>query len=159
MTDKSPVILVTLLESDAKRWSVAALDRETDIRPLAQSQAGNLDGYAAKSFDEQTSFLRHRIAGSLQRGADRLWPLNLKASLFVVWFDHTFDAAEAPLIQRVADNFVQWIANPPVVCFHDGLIAGELSESDQEFITTQMQDVRRAVIDESRWEIIPFKPA
>ena len=158
MTEKRPVILATLLESATKRWSVAALDREADIRPLAQSQAGNLDGYAVKSFDEQTGFLRHRIAGSLQRGADRLWPLNLKASLFVVWFDDTFGTAESPLIQRVADNFVQWIANPPVACFHGGLIAGEVNDSEREFITTAMQDVCRAADDQSRWEIIPSKP-
>ena len=73
MTDKEPVLLTVLIDTSRLRWYVAGIRLDGEPLPLLRSEAGNLSPYLGIPFDDQVSFLRHRLSGVLQRGCDRLW--------------------------------------------------------------------------------------
>jgi len=117
METKEPVMVVVLVESAKLRWFVSAIGRDGTFAPLVRSEKGDLAAYQEVSFDDQVSFLRHRFCGVLQRGCDRLWPCGKKACQFVFVFDGPLPNTTLELLPRVADHFVEWMLNPPVVVY------------------------------------------
>ena len=117
MATKAPVVLVVLVDGPRLRWLVASIDLDGTVAPLVRSEEGDLATYQGLDFDEQLSFLRHRLCGVVQRGCDRLWPVGKKACQFAVLFVGPLPGAPAELIPRVADHFVEWMLNPPVAVF------------------------------------------
>ncbi len=117
MPPKDPALLTVLSETSRMRWLAGGIGFGQQVFPLLASQDDDLAGYRGLEFDEQTSFLRHRFCGALQRGCDRLWGINKKACQFVFLIDRAFPDAPRELTDRVSDHLVQWMANPPVVFF------------------------------------------
>src|SRR5262245_37906977 len=114
MEQKTPVLLVVLVETAQLRWFVAALGLDGRVTPLLRSEVGDLEKYLGLEFDEQVAFLRHRFCGVLQRGCDRLWARDCKACQFVLVFEGLVPEATGALTQAVADNLTLWLMNPPV---------------------------------------------
>ena len=104
---KELVILAAQFDLVACRWSVASIDDQSVVDPLVQSLPDDLLNYRSGTFDERTSFLRHRIAGALQRGNDRLWGQQRKSELFAIEFATESVAVDGELIRRVAEHFLQ----------------------------------------------------
>jgi len=117
MTDKEPMLLTVLIETSCLRWYVAGIDLAGKPLPLLRSETGNLNPYLSLPFDDQVSFLRHRLSGVLQRGCDRLWGRQMKPCQIVFVADGPFVQADAELTARVAEHFVEWMTRPPVVFF------------------------------------------
>lgn len=165
MATKEPALLVVLLEPQESRWWAAGISLEGEPFPLLRSEPGNLQNYAGLPFDEQVSFLRHRLSGVLQRGCDRLWGLMKKPKQIVFIADGQFPNATPELTSRVAEHFALWMTSPPVAFlqtsarFSDrplpfALIAGELPPPDWATIETawaQLMEQMRAAED---WELV-----
>jgi hypothetical protein len=117
MNNKEPVLLTVLITTADFRWHVAGISLPGKPIPLGQSEAGNLNQYVGSEFDEQVSFLRHRLSGVLQRGCDRLWGRLKKPCQIIFVADGPFLQAPPELTDRVAEHFVQWMTRPPVVFF------------------------------------------
>ena len=100
MTDKEPVLLTVLIETSRLRWYVAGIGLDGEPLPLLRSEAGNLSPYLGIPFDDQVSFLRHRLSGVLQRGCDRLWGRQKKPCQIVFVADGPFVQADAELTAR-----------------------------------------------------------
>src|SRR5947209_11105311 len=115
MDTKTPVVLVVLVETARLRWFVASLGLDGRAAPLLRSEVGDLEKYRSLPFDEQVLFLRHRFCGVLQRGCDRLWARGNKACQFVFVFEGPLPEPTGQLTASVAEHFVQWMLNPPVV--------------------------------------------
>jgi hypothetical protein len=163
---KEPVVLVVLVETARLRWFVAAVGLvDGTVTPLVCSVAGDLATYQGLPFDEQVSFLRHRFCGIVQRGCDRLWPVGKKACQFAFLFDGTLPEATDELTRRVAEHFVEWMLNPPVVVFAaadagaatelPGLtrLAGTLDRPAADALRAGLVALRTAVADPSAWEV------
>jgi hypothetical protein len=159
MGTKVPVVLVVLVEGPRLRWLVASVDLDGSVAPLVRSEEGDLATYQGLEFDEQLSFLRHRLCGVVQRGCDRLWPAGKKACQFAVLFDGPLPAAPPELIPRVADHFVEWMLNPPVVIFAGegvaGLnrLAGTLEGPAAAALHAGLAPLFAAAADPSAWEV------
>ncbi|MBI1247892.1 hypothetical protein GC197_08575 [bacterium] len=117
MPDKQPVLLTVLLECHQLRWYAASIDQAGVLTPLLCSPQHDLAGYIGQPFDDQASYLRHRLAGVLQRGCDRLWGKMMKPRQVVFVADSQFPEADPSLTQRVADHFYQWMTSPPIVFY------------------------------------------
>lgn len=160
MTQKELVILAAQLDLAAGRWSVASIDAGGCVDPLVQSAVNDLAKHTIGSDDEKTSFLRHRIAGAIQRGADRLWGLTRKAELFAIQFIPVSATQDSDLIARVADHFCTWMVKPPVVCLQtddDGsvsLLASNTEEHDLQRITVGLTAMRPLTSQEHLWETV-----
>lgn len=115
MPNKELVTLKILVGTTDLSWWVAALRDNGEVQPLLRSEPGDLDRYRDLSWDEQTSFLRHRFCNVLQRGCDRLWGHGMKARLFLFVLESDFPHAEPELTIRTAEHLVQWMTQPPVV--------------------------------------------
>lgn len=170
MSTKQPVLLTVLIECQSFRWYVAGIDLEGKATPLLCSQAGNLRGYIGESFDSQANFLRHRLAGVLQRGCDRLWGKNQKPCQIVFVADGPFQEASPELTQRVADHFDQWMTNPPVVFFvltpnADGPspnlspIAGQIPSESLAAVIKGLPYMIAQCDESDPWELIVTKPS
>jgi hypothetical protein len=124
---KEPVLLTVLIETADLRWYVAGVGLGGEPIPLMRSEAGNLGEYIGAAFDDQTSFLRHRLSNVLQRGCDRLWGRQKKPIHIIFLADGPFVQATPELTCRVADHLVEWMTSPPVVFFIsvDGFRRGE----------------------------------
>ncbi len=165
MNMKSPALLVVLLEPEKLRWSVAGIKETAELVPLVQSESGDLAAYIGLPFDEQTTYLRHRLAGAVQRGCDRLWGRNLKASLFVFVQIGEFQEAPTELSQRVADHFCEWMVNPPAAfCQVHALpeheltqLAGELSPAQFETVQSLLPTLTTCAQSADAWEIVPSR--
>jgi hypothetical protein len=159
MDTKTPVVLVVLVESQRQRWLVAALDLDGTLVPLLRSEEGDLSLYQGLPFDEQVSFLRHRFCGVLQRGCDRLWPVGKKACQFVFLFDGVLPGTTEELIPVVAEHFVLWMLNPPVVVFtinrpgptrlHQ--LAGSIDRNLEVVVQETLASLVAAADDSDRW--------
>ena len=114
MSDRDPAWLVVLIETRELRWYAAAIGSDGQSFPLLRSDAGDLNGYADLPIDEQVSFLRHRLAGVMQRGGDRLYSRQMKVSRFLLIADGVFPTSPGGVTQQLAEHFVQWMMNPPV---------------------------------------------
>ena len=167
MTPKEPVLLSVLVETEPLSWHSAGIRLNGAAIPLLRSDAGNLDAYIGKPFDEQVSFLRHRFAGVLQRAGDRLWGLQLKPCQIVFVLDGPFLHAEAALTEAVAAHLVEWLTNPPVVFFiYQGPLlpgvepmldplAGDIPLDRLSALTVGLAKLAAALQDESAWEFVP----
>jgi len=127
MTTKEPVLLTVLIETASLRWYVAGISLAGESVPLLRSEEGNLSPYLGIPFDEQVSFLRHRLSGVLQRGCDRLWGRQKKPCHIIFVADGPFAQAAPELTRRVAEHFVEWMTRPEVVFFTcaSGFAAGD----------------------------------
>jgi len=160
MTEKERVILAAQFDLVACRWSMASIDNQGTVVPLIQSVIGDLAAHRSGTFDERTSFLRHRIAGALQRGSDRLWGRSQKAELFAIEFSPQDVNHDAELIQRVAEHFCVWMVKPPVICLqtesHDGssILAMNTESADQSRINTGLSTMRPLTSQSDLWETV-----
>lgn len=171
MTDKEPVLLTVLIETAALRWHVAGIDLAGQPLPLLVSEPGNLRPYLGIPFDEQVSFLRHRLSGVLQRGCDRLWGRQKKPCQIVFVADGPFAEASAELTPRVAEHLVEWMTRPPVVFFTwaSGLrsplppaldcVAGELDAPLRQALDAGLTALNQAWDQPDAWELVHTKPA
>jgi len=171
MTTKQPVLLTVLVETGTQRWFAAGITLDGQPVPLMCSEAGNLDPYVGIEFDEQVNFLRHRLSGVLQRGCDRLWGRQMKPRQIVFVSDADFELAKPELTQRVAEHFVTWMSNPPVVFFtsEDGelesgdlmlnQVAGDLDDADRIALEMGLPRLVAATVDGDLWELAANKPA
>lgn len=164
-TLKEPVILAAQFDLRASRWSVAAIDHAAVVDPLLQSAPLDLDSCRAGSLDERTSFLRHRIAGALQRGSDRLWGTKRRSELFAIEFATANRANDDELIERVADHFCGWMVRPPVVCLQHtpgeplSVLASNADAPDQQRIAAGLTTMRPLTQQPEHWEQLPARPA
>jgi hypothetical protein len=169
LVPKEPVLLVVLIETTEYAWFVAGITMTGAVHPLMRSEPENLTPYRGAAFDEQVSFLRHRLSGVLQRGCDRLWGRQMKPCQIVFVTDAPFQDASPELTQAVAEHFVQWMANPPVAFFvsHGGFapqlsqfvkLAGDISVEHQQVLHRGLSDLSSAVGHPDLWELNPVKP-
>jgi hypothetical protein len=160
MKEKELVILAAQFDLVACRWSIASIDAAGEIDPLVQSAANDLAFYRQGTFDEQTSFLRHRIAGVLQKGSDRLWGRARKAELFAIEFSPTGVATDSELIARVAEHFCMWMVKPPVICLQVdtdntlSILAANIESPDQQRICSGLTAMRPLTAQPGLWEIV-----
>jgi len=169
MSQKEPVLLVVLIETGSLRWFVGGIDLSGAPLPLLCSEPGNLKPYLGRELDDQVSFLRHRLAGVLQRGCDRLWGLAKKPAQIVFVADALFPDADLDLSRRVAQNFVEWMSRPPVAYFLCGSggqsdeplelesVAGTIDESARTALEAGLRPLRRLAEDAGQWELAPAR--
>ncbi|QDU73626.1 hypothetical protein Pan97_06020 [Bremerella volcania] len=169
MPNKQPVLLTVLIETATLRWYVAGIDQEGTTTPLLCSQEGDLSPYIGESFDEQASFLRHRLSGVLQRGCDRLWGKMMKPFEIVFVADNPFPEADEDLTQRVADHFDQWMTSPPVVFFlieaeskpcspKLSTVAGQIPAQWREALDKGFPSMITKCGEKDPWELVVSKP-
>jgi hypothetical protein len=137
--------------------------------PLIRSEPESLRPYLGVPLDEQVHFLRHRLAGVLQRGCDRLWARQKKPCQIVFVADGPFQDAPAELTPQVAAHFVEWMVNPPVAFFlcREGfaadrspsleLVAGEIAPEYQTALEAGLPQVFRSLPQTALWEAAPEK--
>jgi len=164
MGPKAPALLVVLVETERRRWFVAAVDLDGTATPLLRSESGDLDRYLSLDFDEQVAFLRHRICGILQRGCDRLWGRHRKACQFVLVFESPLPP-DGELTRAVAEHFALWMLNPPVAVLvaADGFdgpgpvrldaVGGDLDASLGRLVRDRLGDLLGARRDPDAWEV------
>jgi hypothetical protein len=169
MEPRAPVLLVLLVDVQRLRWLAAGVGLDGEVLPLVASEDGDLEPYLALPFDEQVSFLRHRLSGVLQRGCDRLWARAKKPCQIVLIASGMLDETAGPLTDRVADHFVEWMSNPPIVFFvcPAGFfprslpslekLAGDLQPDRQQLLVSRLAELFEAVAEPGRWEQIPKK--
>jgi hypothetical protein len=165
METKEPVILAVLVDAARLRWFVAAVHLDGTVVPLVRSEDGDLAICQGLGFDDQVSFLRHRFCGVLQRGCDRLWPVGQKACQFAFLFDGVLPGTTEELTRRVADHFVEWMLNPPVIVLtrngeastsgvHEPKpLAGTISPQLEEVLSTGLGPLTAAAADADAWEV------
>jgi hypothetical protein len=134
---------------------VAAVTLDATVSPLIRSEDGDLAAYQSLDFDDQVSFLRHRFCGVLQRGCDRLWPVGRKACQFALLFD---DALPDELVRAVADHYVQWMLNPPVVVFTGSRpamrrMAGAIEAPLETVLNGSLGNLFALAADDGAWEV------
>jgi hypothetical protein len=163
--DKAPVLLVVALEPGKLRWFVAGVGLDGEVLPLLRSEEGNLAPYVAAPPDEQVLFLRHRLAGVLQRGCDRLWSRDKKACRIVFAADRHFERDDPGLTQRVAEHFATWMLKPPVsffltsaawsdpACRCERDLAGSMDEVSAAALDVAWPKLRALLADPAAWEL------
>jgi hypothetical protein len=169
MGAKEPVLLTVFVETATLRWFVAGIDARATAIPLVCSEPGNLSPYLGVALDEQVSFLRHRFAGVLQRGCDRLWGRQQKPFQIVFVTDAPFAEAPPELTRRVADHFVAWMTSPAVVFFTNRagnspsepatleLVAGALDPGWQTAFESGLPQIVAATQQPGAFELAPPK--
>ncbi len=174
MPDREPALLVVLIETVPLRWHVAAIGSDNFVIPLLRSNDGNLDQYRNLESDAQLSFLRHRFAGVLQRGCDRLYPKGMKVSHFLLIADGHYPNASEDITPGLAEHFVEWMINPPVTYLlhrseftqeaaagpHDQfeLVAGELPDDIAMMLGDSWSEIVALLGQPDRWELIARPP-
>jgi hypothetical protein len=161
MDEKTPVLLVVLIEASRLRWFVAAIDPDGRAEPLLRSEVGDLDNYRGLDFDEQVSFLRHRFCGVLQRGCDRLWARQQKARQFAFVFDEPLPEPTGRLTGAVAQHFLEWLLNPPAVVYTGALdrVAGTIDTVLEGQLRAGLGALWAARDAPAAWELVPGKAA
>ena len=164
MTPKTPVLLLVLVETARLRWFVAALGLDGRSVPLLRSEEGDLAKYQGLPFDEQVAFVRHRFCGVVQRGCDRLWVRDLKASHFVFVFEGLLPEPTGEVTQAAAEHFALWMLNPPAVVFNAPAgagrlekLAGDLAPPLEELVLAHLEELLAARQDANAWELSPKK--
>lgn len=167
MSERQPATFIVLIETQRQRWFAGASDDAGQTIPLMRSDEGNLDQYVGLEFDEQISFLRHRLAGVLQRGCDRLYAKQMKAEQFLLAADGDFPDADPRVTNALAEHFVQWMINPPVVYLRTAgqfeldhaadweVIAGELPADADESVSEAVRELAARRNRPDDWELIP----
>jgi hypothetical protein len=155
MAAKEPVVLVMVVDAARLRWLVSAVGLDGAATPLVRSADGDLATCRGLAFDEQVSFLRHRLCGVLQRGCDRLWPVGRKAGQFAVVFTADLPGTTRELTRRVAEHFAEWLLSPPaVVYFGDAgeRLAGSIDAAHEQALGIGLPAVFAAAADDGAWE-------
>lgn len=174
MRDREPALLVVLIETVPLRWYAVAIGADGRVIPLLRSEDGNLDQYRGLEPDAQLSFLRHRVAGVLQRGCDRLYPKGMKVSHFLLIADGHYPNAAEETTPGLAKHFVEWMINPPVTyLLHRGgftqqpaavaledlvIIAGDLPDEIDSALKNNWPEIIDLVAQPDRWELIAKPP-
>lgn len=155
MAEKVPVTLAVLVDATRLRWFVAAIDGGSAVEPLVRSAEDDLALCRDLGFDDQVSFLRHRLCGVLQRGCDRLWPAGKKAGLFAVLFDGDVPNTPPELTQRVAEHFALWLMNPPVVVMRrNGTVWQRIAgDEPDKSLSRALPVLVDRVTDPASWEL------
>lgn len=117
MEAKEPVILTVMVDAGRQRWLLASTRLDGTVTPLLRSEDGDLTACQGLGFDDQVSFLRHRLCGVFQRGHDKVWPVGQKACQFVALFVGALPGASPELTPRIAEHFALWMLNPRVVAY------------------------------------------
>jgi hypothetical protein len=171
MPDKEPVLLTVLIETDELRWHVVGIDLAGEPLPLLVSEPGNLSSYLGLPFDDQVSFLRHRLSGVLQRGCDRLWGRQKKPCQIVFVADGPFAQTPPELTPRVATHLVEWMTRPPVVFFITNRGFGTQEPPTLDRVAGELDAPLRTALDaglsalgdvwdrQDAWELVPTKAA
>ncbi|WP_182865301.1 hypothetical protein [Stieleria mannarensis] len=170
MTDKVPVLLTVLVETATRRWSVSGITPDDQGVPLMCTEPGDFEPVVGETLDEQTSYLRHRLSGVLQRGCDRLWGRQMKPRQIVFVADDGMQRSHPNLTQRVADHFAEWMTSPPVAFFvctggwDDGAeltldrIAGDLDPADQNRLIQTLPQLIKTLENRQAWEFAVSNP-
>lgn len=173
MREREPALLVVLIETIPLRWHAAAIGAEGRVIPLLRSDNGNLDQYRGLEPDAQLSFLRHRVAGVLQRGCDRLYPKGMKVTHFLLIADGDYPNAAAGTTLGLAKHFVEWMINPPVTyLLHRAGFTQPAADALDEFVTVagdfpdpiavalqaSWSEIIDLVAKPDRWELIAKPP-
>ncbi|HKI35609.1 MAG TPA: hypothetical protein VKA46_27380 [Gemmataceae bacterium] len=166
MDSKTPVVLVVLVQTSRLRWFVAAIDLDGQAVPLLRSEAGDLEKYRGLDFEGQVTFLRHRFCGVLQRGCDCLWSRGQKARQFAFVFEEPLPSPTGQLTEAVAEHFVEWMLNPPVVVYAGAVgspglnrVAGAIDGALEELLRSRLGTLLAARDDLGAWELAPGKAA
>ncbi|MCA9057286.1 MAG: hypothetical protein KDA85_02255 [Planctomycetaceae bacterium] len=159
------MLLLILTETASLRWFVASVTRNGVAFPLLASAERDLAGYLDREIDEQVSFLRHRYCGVLQRGSDRIWGRQQKASNVLLIADAPFPSAFPEVTQRVAQNLVDWVSRPPLISAvaaadPDGVLslqvlAGEDDPAAVELALSALPTLKQQMTQDSLWEQVP----
>lgn len=174
MRDREPALLVVLIETVSLRWHAAAIGVGGRVIPLLRSDTGNLSQYRGLEPDAQLSFLRHRVAGVLQRGCDRLYPKGMKVNHFLLIADGDYPNAAEGMTSGLANHFVEWMMNPPVTYLvHRGgfthqpgageledliTIAGDFPDQIALALQASWAEIIELVAQPGRWELIAKPP-
>jgi hypothetical protein len=165
MEPKSPVLLVVLVETGRMRWFVASIGLDGRTTPLICSEPNDLARYRELEFDEQVAFLRHRFCGTLQRGNDRLWARNNKASRFIFVFEGPFVEPSGRLTEAIASHFTEWLLNPPATILvssngfpeseppHLTILAGGFDAGQEQLLHNHLGALLAARDDPAVWEV------
>lgn len=161
---------MVLVDPPRLRWFVAGITAGGPVVPLLRSDDGNLSPYVSLAFDEQLSFLRHRLCGVLQRGSDRLYQRDMKARQIVVLLSDLLEAA-APgsngLTPRLAEHLVEWLTSPPIAFFlierraDDQTeltpLAGTIDAEWSSALRLNLAEVLAMTKEPERWELAKWK--
>ena len=165
MEPKQPAVLAVLVQTGTLRWFVAGIGLDGERMPLLCSPAADLEPYLDMEFDEQASFVRHRFCGVLQQGCDRLWARSKKPVQFVFVFEEPLGHTTGDLTLRVAEHFVQWMTNPPVVVYlsENGFepaappklhkLAGDIPRPLADVVTASLPGLYASLNDDDAWEM------
>jgi hypothetical protein len=168
---KAPVLLVVVVDPARLAWFVAGIGLDGAVLPLLRSEPGDLKPYQGLDRDDQLVFLRHRLCGVLQRGCERLWMQEKKARQFVFLFEGRLPDATEQLTEQVADHFVQWMLNPPVVvytaegaarpneAFHLHQLAGDVEPALENILSANLGKLLAATGEPGLWELARRKCA
>lgn len=169
MVSKAPVLLVVVVDPARLAWFVAGIGLDGSLLPLLRSEAGDLKAYQGLDRDDQLVFLRHRLCGVVQRGCDRLWMQEKKARQFVFLFEGRLPDASAELTEQIADHFVQWMLNPPVVVYTAGgtarpneplhKLAGDVEPALEKILHANLGKLLSATTEPGLWELARRKCA
>ena len=151
------------------RWLAGGIGYDQTVTPLLSSDDDDLLPYVELEFDEQASFLRHRMCGILQRASDRLWAQQKKADHFVFLTDADFPKASAELTSRVSEHLAEWMTRPPVVFFNANdsgfqarpvklsQIAGSVPDEGRSVLQASIGQLIDVANDPDAWERICIK--
>ena len=157
MTEHEPVFLAIYLDLTIDAWFLATGDDIGNVTPLLRSQNGDLAAWRKGTHEERVSFLRHRIAGALQRGATIIFPQNRKASAFTVCFPQVSNKADQAVLHGVADHFCVWMIRPPVICVEHTaseltVLASTALKTDLERLSIAMNYIRDQTTNINNWQ-------
>ena len=160
MTEFEPVLLAVYLDLTVDAWFLATGDDIQNVTPLLRSQDGDLAAWRKGTHEERMSFLRHRIAGALQRGATIIFPQNRKVSAFTVCFPQVSNEADRAVLHGVANHFCVWMIHPPVICVEHTdseltVLASTANDTDLERLTVAMNCIRDQTTNISTWQLAP----
>ena len=165
MERKGKFMLVIVVETARLRWFVAAVGVDGRVIPLLRSDIGDLEKYQDITFDEQITFLRHRLCGILQRGCDQIWGMDGKACQFVILFEGLLVESTGRLTQAVGNHLTEWILNPPLAVFNlagDSRamqsirlenLAGHMDPSLEQVLRAHLGQLQDACRDLNAWEL------
>ena len=160
METKESVILTVMVEAERRRWLIASTRLDGTVTPLLRSEDGDLDTCQGLGFDEQVSFLRHRLCGVFQRGHDRVYPVGLKACQFVALFVGTLPGSTPELTRRVAEHFAMWMLNPRVVAYAAeagspelARLAGTIEPARDEAFRAGLDSLLKLAADPTVWDV------
>jgi hypothetical protein len=163
--DKTPVLLVVLVETARLRWFVAMIGLDGRTTPLLCSEPGDLEKYHGLTFEDQVAFLRHRFCGVLQRGCDRVWARDARPCQFVFVFEGELPEPTGTLTRTFAEHQVLWMIKPPLVVFNrpDAAgplerLAGEMDGQHEQTLLAHLGELLAARENPEAWELSRKKP-